>query len=101
MTVVRGEMKYMADQVAQQLTGAEEIHWDLTDLYSGDAAAGVEASLTQADADADRIVEAYKGRIASLDAEEMRDLLEQNEALSDLVTRAGIYAYLNWSTNNA
>lgn len=92
----------MADQVVEkQLTGAEEVNWDLSDLYSGDAAAGIEESLTQADAAADRLVEAYKGRIASLDAEEMRDLLEQYEALSDMSTRAGIYAYLNWSTNNA
>jgi oligoendopeptidase F len=101
MTVVRGEINDMADQVAQQqLTGAEEIKWDLSDLYP-DADAGIEAGLTQADKDADRIAETYKGRIASLDAEEMRDLLEQYENLSELTTRAGVYAYLNWSTNSA
>jgi oligoendopeptidase F len=50
----------MADQVAQK-TGAEEIVWDLSDLYSAVDDPAIERDLDAADQRADKLAEEYRG----------------------------------------
>src|SRR5689334_5696699 len=88
----------MAEQVALK-TGAEEIFWDLTDFYNGVDDPAIEADLTEADTRADKLSAEYRGRVASLDAEEMRDLLEEYESIQELAYKSLNYANLHWSTN--
>lgn len=88
----------MSDQVVQK-TGAEEITWDLSDLYQAVDDPAIEHDLGQADGRADKLAESYRGRVANLDAEEMRDLIEEYENIQELANRVGSYAYLHWSTN--
>lgn len=88
----------MSDQVAQR-TGAEEVLWDLSDLYKAVDDPEIDRDLDVADRRADELAEQYRGRVASLDAEEMRDLLEQYEKIRDLALRVSGYAYIHWSTN--
>src|SRR5687767_9163781 len=88
----------MADIVAQ-LTGAEEIHWNLSDFYKGIDDPAIDRDLDEADARADKLAEEYRGRVASLDAEEMRHLIEELEATYELSFKAGNYAQLHWTTN--
>ena len=56
-------------------TGAEEVTWDLSDLYAAVDDPAIERDLDEADARAEELAQTYRGRIAELDAEEMRDLL--------------------------
>src|SRR5258708_2353993 len=49
-------------------TGAEQIHWDLTHLYPGDARSAIEADLSQADELAQGFERDYRGAVAALDA---------------------------------
>ena len=88
----------MTDQVATR-TGAEEITWDLSDLYSAVNDLAIDRDFNEAIARAEKLAENYKDRIASLDTEEMRDLLEEYEAINNLAQKIGAYAYLHWSTN--
>lgn len=88
----------MADQVIHK-TGAEEITWDLSDLYVSEDDSAIERDLADADTRADKLAGTYRGRIASLDAEEMRDLIEEYEAIGEKALKAASYASLNWSTN--
>lgn len=88
----------MAEMVAQ-LTGAEEIHWDLTDFYKDMDDPAIDRDLDEADARADKLAEEYRGRVASLDAEEMRHLIEELEATYELSFKAGNFAQLHWTTN--
>ena len=81
----------------QTITGAEEIRWDLTDLYTDVEA--LEADLARADREAEAFAEQYRGRMASLAAAELAEALQRFEAVQDRVGRTYTYAYLNWSTD--
>lgn len=83
------------------ITGAETVHWDLSDLF--DSHTALEAALKQADADAQAFAESYKNKVATLSADGMLRALQAFEALHDTLGRAYTYVYLYWSTdtNNA
>ncbi len=78
-------------------TGAEHVRWDLTDLYSDEAA--LRQDLEQALAEADVFAREYHGRIGSLNARGLAAALRRYEAILERLGRAYTYAYLHWSTN--
>ena len=78
------------------VTGAEEVRWDLTDLYAD--VDTLENDLAQADDDADAFADDYRDQVAQLDAEGLAAALARYEALQDRLGRCYTYAYLNWST---
>ncbi len=84
---------------ARQPTGAEEVTWDLSDLYGAVDDPAIARDLDKADARADELAQTYRGRIAELDVEEMRTLLEAYENTYELSRKVSSYAYLNWSVN--
>ncbi len=83
----------------QQLTGAENVAWNLADLYAAVDDPAIDRTLDEADARADHLAEQYKGHIADLDTEELRALVEEYEAIQEDAYLPGAYAYLLWSTN--
>ncbi len=48
---------------------------------------------------ADEFAATYRGKVASLDAEEMVDALQEQEAISDASGRIGSFAFLNYATD--
>ncbi len=82
--------------MAQMTTGAEEVRWDLTDLYANEEA--LKADLATAEEDAGAFAAAYRGRIHVLSAYELSEALEHLESVYDRAARAHTYAYLHWST---
>ena len=83
--------------LAPPSTGAEDVRWDLTDLYATEA--DLDASLAQTEADAVAYGERYRGRIAELEAEPLADALAELGDIHDRAGRAYTYAYLAWSTD--
>jgi oligoendopeptidase F len=79
------------------ITGAEEIVWDLSDLYAGMADPQLDADLDACDTEADVLGEAYRGRIAGLDAAELAALIARYEALAERAGKIGAFASLNWT----
>ncbi len=84
---------------AKPPTGAEQVAWDLNDLYAAVDDPAINRDLDEADARADELAQTYRGRIAELDADEMRTMLEAYEKAYELSTKVDSYAYLNWSVN--
>ena len=80
-------------------SGAEGVVWNLADLYAGLADPRIEADLAGADLRARELGTRYRGRIGSLSAKELRELLEEYERIGDLAARIGAYSYLEFSTN--
>jgi oligoendopeptidase F len=80
-------------------SGAEGVVWDLADLYGGLEDPRIEADLAAAQRRAKSLGERYRGRVASLDAKALADLLGAYEAVVDVAARIGAYAYLEFSTN--
>ena len=78
-------------------TGAEEIVWDLSDLYAGMDDPQLNADLDACDAEADALGAAYRGRIANLTAAELAALIARYEALYERAGKVGSFASLNWT----
>ena len=82
---------------ADARTGAEDVRWNLADLFED--AAALDAALADADAAAARFAERYRGRLAGLDPAAFADAMRALEAIHDPLGRAYTYAYLHWTTN--
>lgn len=81
------------------LTGAEDVAWNLGDLYAGMDDPQLDADLDTCDAEAAALSADYRGRIATLSAAELAALLTRYEALVERIGKVGAYAGLNWTQN--
>ncbi|MCC6804633.1 MAG: M3 family oligoendopeptidase [Anaerolineae bacterium] len=89
----------MVDAAVEKKTGAEDVLWDLSIFYSGVDDPGIQTDLDTVRAMADEFAAKYRGRVASLDAEEMVDAMHEQEAISDAMGRIGSFAFLNYATD--
>lgn len=80
-------------------SGAEEITWDLTDLYAGVDDPAIDRDLNDADARADKLAATYRGRIAQLDATELLVAISAYESILESSHKAGAFASLYWSVD--
>lgn len=87
-----------ADQ-KEKRTGAENILWDLSDLYAGIDAANIEADITRADERADEFAVEYRDKLTSLDPEELYEAVNQYETITEMAYKLGAFAHLIWSTD--
>jgi len=81
-----------------ELQGTE---WDLEPLVRRNGSASVQDLLGEALQRAGRFAEAYAGRVAELDADQLEAAMRELADLNDLVGRAGSYASLWFSTDTA
>lgn len=86
---------------AEKKTGAENIHWDLSDLYTGADDPQLKKDKEDVLKEADAFAAQYKGRIAELSPSEFKEMLQAYEALQDKGGKIGSFAYLQWSTDTA
>jgi oligoendopeptidase F len=86
---------------AQTGTGAEEVAWDLRDLYESPEDPALESDLEDARSSSTRFRERYAGKLAELDAGELREAVAELERIHSVLTRAGAYSYMRFSTNTA
>jgi oligoendopeptidase F len=91
----------MAVEVNEKRTGAEEILWDLSDLYAGVDDPQIEEDIARANALTDDFAASYRGTIASLDAEGLRAALSAYETIVEAANKLGAFAYLIWTTDAA
>jgi len=83
---------------AARVTGAEDVVWNLGDLYAGLDDPVLEKDLADASQRADKLSEEYRGRVGQLDAEELFDLIQTYESIVETAQKVGSFAYLDWST---
>ncbi len=80
-------------------SGAEEILWNLGDLYSAGDDPRLGKDLSVSKQRAESFASSYRSRIATLDAPALARLLQEYEQILELSGKAGTFAYLHWSTN--
>lgn len=80
-------------------TGAEAIHWDLSDLYAGPDDPRIAQDMQAAREQAASFADIYRGRVASLDADELAQALTLYESISITLWKLGAYAFLAWCTD--
>jgi len=91
----------MSDNPAKPITGAEEINWDLSDLYTSSEDPNLANDKQEILHEADSFAYKYKGKIAELSVSEFKEMLQEYEILQDKGGKIGSFAYLQWSTNTA
>ena len=79
---------------------AADVAWDIEPLVDGEAEAGVDALLDEADAKARELAK-YRGKVGELDAAGLASLMHELAAIGDLVGRADSYAGLRFSVDTA
>ena len=84
-----------------EVTGAEEVAWDLTDLYAGADDPALEQDISETETAAAAFRERYHGKVAELDAAALAEAIAERERIDEIVTRAAYFAHLNFSTNMA
>lgn len=82
-------------------TGAEEVAWDLSDLYVSDDDPRIEADFVAAEAAAALFHDRYHGKVATLSAAELAEAIDERERIEAIATRALYYAHMSFSTNMA
>src|SRR5436309_4506362 len=84
-----------------EITGAEEVAWDLSDLYETAGDTRFEADVKEAEDASAAFRERYYGKVAGLSAAELAEAIAELERIESLITRAGYFAHLEFSTNMA
>ncbi len=87
-----------AEQTAPR-TGAEDIRWDLSDLYAGIDDPAIEGDIAQLDQRAVAFAETHRGKLASYDNEQLYETIAEYEAIAEGATRVGAFINLLWSTD--
>jgi oligoendopeptidase F len=81
-----------------------EVAWDLDPLldgYPSDPVKGIDAMLAEAQERADVFAERYAGHVSELDGPGLVEAMTELGALQEIVTRAGTFAGLHFSTDTA
>ena len=89
----------MEAELATKRTGAEEVVWNLADLYAGPADPKVEQDMKRADERAEKLSANYRGKLAALDDESLYEAVAEYEGIVEIATKLGSYAHLLWSTD--
>lgn len=79
-----------------QTTGAENIHWNLTHLYSDQAV--LKNDLKSLMGEVSEFNSLWSGKVAGMQAAQMKKVLITYEQLHERIGRAMAYAYLSWAT---
>jgi oligoendopeptidase F len=82
-------------------TGAEEVAWDLSDLYASGDDPRIESDFAEAEAAADAFRDRYYGNLANLSAADLAAAIDELERIESIATRALYYAHMDFSTNMA
>lgn len=89
----------MAQQLETQRTGAEEIVWDLSDLYASIDDPQIEQNIEQLNTRVSAFATAHRGKCASYDQEELLEAIQEYEAIAEGATRIGAFVNLLWTTD--
>lgn len=84
-----------------ELTGAEDVAWDLSDLYDGIDDGRIESDVAQAETEAAAFRERYHGGVAGLDAEALAEAVAEYERIESSLVRPLTFAHLVFATNMA
>lgn len=83
----------------EKKSGAEEVLWDLSDLYKSPDDPALKSDKKAVLEKAEAFAGTYRGRVGSLTPEEFAGMLTDYEELIMMSGKIGSYSHLIWSTN--
>src|SRR3990172_13274941 len=84
-----------------ELTGAEDVAWDLSDLYESGGDPRLDADGQEAEEAAAAFRDRYYGTVAELSATELSEAIGERERIESILTRAIYFAHLWFATDMA
>src|SRR6266849_5042490 len=84
---------------ATKTTGAEQVRWDLSDLFKSPTDPAIAAALADSLERAQNFEKTYRGKVAALPPKEFAAMLRQLEEDDELAAKPDVYAYLLHSQN--
>lgn len=81
------------------ITGAEEINWNLSDLYSSENDEQLKKDQKKLRDKVSKFAQTYRGITAGLSAQEFEKALNYYEEILDLMGKIGSFSHLLWSTD--
>lgn len=78
--------------------GCDEARWDLSALYSATNSPELDADMKKCALEASQIASDYRGKVAELDAKALYELVSRMETVSELRSKIGSFAHLNFAT---
>ncbi|MGM0589974.1 MAG: M3 family oligoendopeptidase [Bacteroidota bacterium] len=88
-----------ATTAPKKTTGAEEITWDLSDLYDTMNDPQLKEDKQSVLQEAQEFSRKYHGNVGALDAEGMHEALREYEQILEKVYKIRSFAHLQWATN--
>src|SRR5690554_4555318 len=89
----------MSETKNKKKTGAENINWDLSVLYTSIDDPQLLADKKDIISKAEHFAKKYRGKVGDLDAAGLKILFDKYENILDTAGKIGSYAYLQWSTD--
>ncbi len=89
----------MPDTKSKKKTGAEQVHWDLSDLYDAIDDPQLKKDRQNVIERAEQFAKKYNGGIGQLSADELLKALQEYEDILETVGKIGSYSHLKWTTN--
>ncbi len=80
-------------------TGAEEVCWDLSDLYKNPNDPAIEADRKKVLELAASFEASYRKRVTELSPAEFAEALDRYSEIVEIMSRLSSFAYLNWTIN--
>jgi oligoendopeptidase F len=87
--------------MATAVTGAENVEWDLHDLFDGPDDPRIDDELDEAAAAATAFRERYRGRLGELSAAELNEAVVELERLKSISTRVETFARLRLAADSS
>ena len=81
-------------------TGAEDVAWNLDDLYPHPAGKLIDSDTAALEKDVEAFAARWRGSISGLGADGLRELLLRYEELAERMGRAASYAQLSWTAQS-
>jgi oligoendopeptidase F len=88
----------MEAEVKEKRTGAEDVRWDLSDLYAGIDDPAIDRDIKRTDERAAQFSATYRGKMTALDPEELHEAIAEYESMIEAAYKVGAFAQLIWST---
>ncbi|NQT62827.1 MAG: M3 family oligoendopeptidase [Candidatus Marinimicrobia bacterium] len=87
--------------MSTQVTGAENIRWDLSELFSGLDDPKIDIVLNESRQQAERFVEQYRGKLGDLTPEALAGAYNELEAISGPLYQLGMFVNLEYAVDTA
>jgi oligoendopeptidase F len=89
----------MNNKSSSSETGAEQVHWDLSDLYLSPGDPELINDRKRVVDEAERFAKKYRGRVSGLSKVEFLSAIREYEEIIQKLRKIGSYSHLKWTVN--